>query len=611
LTRQEKLNRLDDIDFTQEQTSKSNLWEGITSRDYLYSILRNKDTVERECKISDLRTKAKMLRSTKEFDDIVKTIKAGIEEQEREEFLRQNPNGLYFDNCPIQLNCSEYRGNESGIYSYKLQIIPQPLVITRIFKDTETHEEKIEIAAKNGKWFYVTVDKEMIANRNKIVSMSNSGILVTSKNADGIVAYLLSLQVENADVIPVVNCVSHLGFVRKRFVPYDADLIYSGDPSYNDIYKSICSHGELAKWVSLYHSVRNDSLAVRAVIASSFVSPLLRILDKLSFFTHISGNSGTGKTVALRFAASVWGNPETYIKNLNSTKVGFERTAYFYHNLPLILDELQTIKNINLAEVIYMLAQGQGKIRGTANGGVDTVLNWRLCNITSGEQPLTRENSNTGEINRIIDIYVKDKVFNDPTRIYNVSSENYGHIGQYFIEHLHEYDVKKIYAVWESFIIQENKDVSGKHTMSIAAIMTADELINLMLFKMNDTDAHNDTLDFCRKLSATVVTTDESDLATRAYDFICGWVAENQRNFSGIETYPQWGYISTGKTTVDISGVILNEVLSKNGFNYKAVLKGLSERNLLINGNDGKNTKPFRLCGVLTRGIEFKINLQV
>ena len=506
-----------------------------------------------------------------------------------------------------EYNYGSYTVNEDGVHLGEKCIIPQALLITERFEDIESGFVKLELAFYNKTdWKYITINNEITANKNKIVILANHGLMVTSENAIGIVRYLLELQTLND--IPTQQSVSHLGFVGKRFVPYDTDLIYTGDMTYSDIYKAINSKGELDEWVSLYHEVRNDSLAARAVTASSFASPLLHILDKLSFFTHISGNSGTGKTVALRFAASVWGNPETYMMNLSGTKVGFERTAYFYHNFPLILDELQTIKNINLAEVIYMLTQGQGKIRGTTNGGVEPLLNWRLCNITSGEQPLTRENSNTGEINRIIDIYVRDRVFNDPKKVYDVSNENYGHVGKYFIEHLHEYNVKKMYVKWESVISQENKNVSGKHTMSMAVILTADELVNLMLFKMSEIDAHNDTLDFCRELSATVITTEESDLTTRAYDFICGWIAENKTKFNGDDLNKIWGQITKGETVVEFIGTKLNELLTEAGFNYKAILRGLAERDLIIKGNDGKNTKNTRINGVQNKVVEIKIN---
>lgn len=51
---------------------------------------------------------------------------------------------------------------------------------------------------------------------------------------------------------------------------------------------------------------------------------------------HLWGKSGTGKTVALIIAMSIWGNPAIghLVKNLNSTNVGLERLSAFLNNLP-------------------------------------------------------------------------------------------------------------------------------------------------------------------------------------------------------------------------------------------------------------------------------------
>lgn len=49
-------------------------------------------------------------------------------------------------------------------------------------------------------------------------------------------------------------------------------------------------------------------------------------------FVHLWGvESGTGKTVALMLAASVWGNPAIgqYVQTFNATQVGHEKQRHF------------------------------------------------------------------------------------------------------------------------------------------------------------------------------------------------------------------------------------------------------------------------------------------
>ena len=84
------------------------------------------------------------------------------------------------------------------------------------------------------------------------------------------------------------------------------------------------------------------------MLAASFASPILSLVGSLPFFVHLWGvDSGTGKTVGLMAAASVWGNPAlgSYIQTFNATQVGHERTAAFLNHLPMCIDELQLTKD--------------------------------------------------------------------------------------------------------------------------------------------------------------------------------------------------------------------------------------------------------------------------
>ncbi|MCL2775169.1 MAG: DUF927 domain-containing protein [Oscillospiraceae bacterium] len=134
----------------------------------------------------------------------------------------------------------------------------------------------------------------------------------------------------------------------------------------------------------------------------------------------------------MRLAASVWGDPDAYVQNLNATNVGLERTAHFLCNLPLILDELQTIRDDNLSKLIYLVSQGQGRTRGSADG-VQNTPDWHSTIITTGEQPLTSERSAGGEFNRVFDVYCDKKIFETPEEIYSVTGKNYGWAGCAFI----------------------------------------------------------------------------------------------------------------------------------------------------------------------------------
>lgn len=587
-------------------------WEEITSKDLLLKILSKADKTDIAFELSVLRTTAKGHRRAAEFDKLVKALQDELKRIAREKFLEENPNGLYFTDCPILLNCSKYRGNDNGVYSMDICIIPQPLVITKRTVEIESGIMKVELAARiKGKWELITVDREIIASRTKIVSLANNGVMVTTENADMIVNYLQTLQVENEDAIPTVKAVSHMGYIMDKtdiFVPYTEDLIYNGDTAYSGIFKAVHTKGDFKTWVNLVKEVRNDSLAARVALATSFASPLIHFLDKLNFFTHIWGTSDTGKSVDLSLAASVWGQPNKYLKNLNTTGVGFERNAYFFHNLPFILDELQTVKNDKLSQLIYSGTQGQGRMRGTVRG-IEKLLTWRLAFLTAGEQPLTNNSSGTGEINRIIDIYVKGRVFKDPSKVYDITSKNYGYAGKYFIENLKNYNLDEMIQKWEAFVQCENEKTSGKQRMSASLLLCADELFNSMFLKQSPLEAGNTTVEFWEMLSEVLADAKEADQTKRAYEFVVGWVAENNIKFTDDSLNERWGRFS-GKTQVLISNNALENALQKAGFNYRAILKGFAERDYIIpsDGKEKKNTKTIRMNGQIIKGVELKLD---
>ena len=106
-----------------------------------------------------------------------------------------------------------------------------------------------------------------------------------------------------------------------------------------------CQAGEMEKWVETMRPHRERD-KFRFILAASFAAPLLRILKQRIFFVYNWGGSKGGKTAALKAALSAWGDPERLMVNFNATQVGLERTASFFCDLPLGIDERQDRKSV-------------------------------------------------------------------------------------------------------------------------------------------------------------------------------------------------------------------------------------------------------------------------
>jgi uncharacterized protein (DUF927 family) len=103
---------------------------------------------------------------------------------------------------------------------------------------------------------------------------------------------------------------------------------------------------------------------------------------------HLIGASSSGKTTALRVAASVWGNPAMFVRQWRATANGLEGLAALHNDGLLILDELGQMEGKQAGEAAYILANGKGKARASRSGEARDSASWRLLFLSSGENGL-------------------------------------------------------------------------------------------------------------------------------------------------------------------------------------------------------------------------------
>ena len=227
----------------------------------------------------------------------------------------------------------------------------------------------------------------------------------------------------------------------------------------------------------------------RFILAGGFTASLLRIIKQRIFFIYNWGGSKGGKTSALKAALSAWGDPERLMVNFNATQVGLERTASFYCDLPLGIDERQLAGNNqnSLEKIVYMIASGTGKIRGAKSGGIQAMQTWRTVALATGEEPLSTETSQTGVSTRVLEIY--GGPFDDEreaSMMHQQSAINCGWAGPAYIGILMHIDEKSIVSKYDEmmqFVYQLSKGKSGSHIAGIAAVALTDAIIDTWLFE--------------------------------------------------------------------------------------------------------------------------------
>lgn len=514
-----------------------------------------------------------------------KTFKAFIESQEHPKERIYIDGMTMFTGQPLELNTGKWRADDFGVSRDDDDVAcPHPIMPVERLVNIDTGVEKLRIAFSKGKrWREVIASKQTLASPNKILELADQGIAVTSENARSLIQYLSDVENINYDVIPEKKSVGRLGYIEgEGFSPYVDGLVFDGEACYRDMFQAIASSGSGKEWVRIAAECREMSLTARLVLAASFASVLVQPVGCLPFFVHLwGGESGTGKTVGLMLAASVWGNPVIgkYIKTFNATEVGHEKTAAFLNSLPMLIDELQLARDARgkIQFNVYALAQGVGRTRGTKSGGIDKTPTWRNCILTTGESPLTSLADGAGALNRVIDIECSPpgKVIRDGMRIANELKKNYGFAGKAFLEKLDDEVVMDAVTrrYQELFRKLSESDTTEKQAMAAALIVVADELITRWFFGGGAPVTVEQISTFLQTKAAV-------SAGERGYQYMRDWVAQNSARFrTGIETGDTYGVID-GDWAFIISKVF-GEAAEAGGFSRQALLSYLKQKKLI------------------------------
>ena len=509
-----------------------------------------------------------------------------------------------------------------------------PIILTQRLKSLETGEEKMEIAFKrDGVWHKAIFPRSTIFTARGITVLADLGCTVTSENAKMVVRFLSALEAENIDIINKSDATSTFGWQPgKRFIPgREQGIVLDIDPSQKGMATAYCQVGEEKKWIETMapHRCRDK---FRFILAASFAAPLLRILHQRIFFVYNWGGSKGGKTAALKAALSAWGDPERLMVNFNATQVGLERTASFYCDLPLGIDERQLAgrNQEGLEKTVYMIASGTGKIRGSKGGGLQATHQWRTVALATGEEPMSTETTQTGVSTRVLEIYggpfENEK---DAGRMHQESCMNYGWHGPAFVNRLIGLDERQITDKYEEmlkYVSQIADGKSGSHVSGISAVALADAMIDSWFFQQPvDSNVDNDSkeqrdvdnvLDIlpeswerAKQMAETIlkeqVNSDVGDVNENALQFVVDWVLQNRLYFGEKAIGTCLGTFSESGNTVYIFPSALNQALTKAGYSPRKTLKYMADRDLIASqerkdhkGKSYQVTKRFdnRLC---------------
>ncbi len=229
--------------------------------------------------------------------------------------------------------------------------------------------------------------------------LASQGLSITtnSKQRNYLDAYI-----QNYPVYERALCVDRLGWHDKQYILANGSI--GGDDKQITVYQSanainstLAQQGTLPQWRNeLCQPLAEQSRFVFS-IACAFAGQLLELLDDDGGGFHIVGSSTMGKSLSLKVASSVWGNPDSYTKTWRSTDNALEGTACEYNDSFLPLDEISECDPKIVGKTVYMLANGQGKGRSTTTGHNRIAKTWRIIFLSNGEESLQNFMAQAGQ----------------------------------------------------------------------------------------------------------------------------------------------------------------------------------------------------------------------
>lgn len=249
-----------------------------------------------------------------------------------------------------------------------------------------------------------------------------------------------------------------------------------------------------------------DHLAVMLFGAGA---PLMRFTGMYGLTIHCgSTESGTGKSLALEGAASVWGHPVHYRTGKGTSPVAMQQRLGLLNSCPLITDEI-TSKNRNdfewFPEFLLDMTEGRGKERMESGSNKErlNLSTWMSTAIMSSNTHVVdtltgdRKHAAEGELRRLIEFVMDTELSWTAEEIETIKAiaHNYAVVGsvlsQYMVDNtpmvarLVQDTVKQMYQEFKASN-DERFWMAGIGTMVAAGILLNSQHTDVVEFPMTD-----------------------------------------------------------------------------------------------------------------------------
>lgn len=504
----------------------------------------------------------------------------------------------------------------------EIPICRTPIVTSKVYNDYETGKEKVELSWQNrGRTKKEVFDREVISDSRQIIGLSSYGIDINSVNNRDMIAYFQNFESENLNQIEYMESHTRMGWLDnscQEFVPYSSSIEYT--PESNRINKKdFQASGDKEEYIENLKQLRQDK-GIHALNGLAFVPPLLKVINGRRFLLHLRAFTESGKTALAALNASVYAKPENTMVNFNTTINGLEASLSEFNDLPVIIDELQVMTNKhNLENMIYMFSTGQGKSRANKKGGTRKLNRWETVGLTTGEESILEYVVNPGAQTRVLQIQYPPFSSQQETAswIHQWTAENFGHLGQDWIETVKEFkDVEKeenIASKFQEFLEEAKKHefTVETHRQAVAMVATANYFVDIKLLGIERKEAEKKVKQDIKFFEENMDNLERKNLTEQVQQILDDFIVQNTNQIikQGMEKEEiEKKNRIVGEEKNDGRMVLkkteLSDVFNKEGITLDRALEVLKDRGLLITCK-GRKDKKDTLNGYNTRYVVY------
>ncbi len=364
-------------------------------------------------------------------------------------------------------------GSKGGVFSEKsmedadgntskkqVMLLPYDLFVVDILNNNGEHIVHLLALRPEGPVTITIPQKAVVSKDETVKSLAQQNVIASfgAGNDKNLFEYIRACVEQSSTGKAAVKVPSNYGWQEDDTYVF-AGKIYSKSappitvpmPGLENIVVNTKPTGTIEAWRAFVNLLIHKKMyAHLAVLLAGAGAPLMRFTGIYGMTYHCgSTQSGTGKTLALEAAASVWGHPTHYRTGKSTSPVAMQQRLGLLNSNPLITDEI-TSKNRNnfewFPEFLLDMTEGRGKERMESGSNKErlNLSTWMTVAIMSSNthavDMLTggRTHASEGELRRLLEFVMDQPLKWEQHEIEVVKSlqHNYAVAGHMLVEYM-------------------------------------------------------------------------------------------------------------------------------------------------------------------------------